>query len=226
MQLRNVDHDAWAEIQELMAGAPQQPRILLANQARRDSALEALQVTTGSFLGAMVAQCGALVLDEGWLRMLGSGAEGLPGIHEANNMEDGPPPFLEVAWDVLGGRFAINGGALDADPGEVCYWGPDTLSWTGIGGGYSAFVTWAMGEGPTSFYSSLRWPSWKAETSCLAPHLGLSLYPPPFTTEGVSIANTTRSAVPIAELHSFYAEMTHQLASLPPETMFGITAKD
>lgn len=209
-----------------MAAAPRQPRLLPANQGRRDSALEALQVTTGSFLGAMVAGCGALVLDDGWLRMLGSGAEALPGIHEANNMDDGPPPLLEVAWDVLGGRFAINGGALDADPGEVCYWGPDTLSWTGIGGGYSAFVTWALGEGPASFYSSLRWPCWTAETSSLAPHQGLSLYPPPFTTEGASISKTTRSAVTLAELHSFYADVSVQMARLPPETAFGITAGD
>jgi hypothetical protein len=56
--------------------------------------------------------------------------------------------WLEVAWDVMGGRFAINGGGLDAEVGEVCYWGPDSLDWTGIGGGHFGFVGWALGGGP------------------------------------------------------------------------------
>ena len=37
-------------------------------------------VSSGSLLGAMVRECGALLVDHGWLRILGAGAAGLPGV--------------------------------------------------------------------------------------------------------------------------------------------------
>ncbi len=170
-----------------------------------------MQVTTASFLGALAGECGAILIEHGWLRILGAGAQDLPGLHEVNRLSDGPPPFLEVAWDVLGGRFAINGGGLNAPPGEVCYWGPDTLDWTPIGGGHSAFVSWALTGGTTDFYDGLRWPGWKHEVGSLSSDQGLSLWPPPFTTEGRDLAVVSRGAVPLSELHSFYGDMARQL---------------
>jgi hypothetical protein len=120
----------------------------------------------------------------------------------------------------MGGRFAINGGGLDAEPGEVCYWAPDTLDWTGIGGGHSRFVGWALGGGLTDFYESLRWDGWEGEVAALAPDQGLSVYPPPFAREGRAIRAGSRKPVPIAELHGFYAEIATQLRELPHGSSF------
>jgi hypothetical protein len=218
-----VSDPAWPQIQALIEGAPSSVRVLTADEARRDVALEALQVTTASFLGAVVGECGALLVDHGWLRILGAGAAGLPGVHEANVLAGGPPPLLVVALDVLGGRFAINGGGLDAPLGEVCYWGPDTLDWSPIGGGHSAFITWALSEATTEFYSSLRWPGWQEEVSTLAPDSGLSLMPPPFTVEGRETARASRSPVPISELHAFYTDLARQLTETPDGSAFNLT---
>jgi hypothetical protein len=189
-------------------------------------ALEAVQVTVGSFLGALVAECGGLVIDDGWLRVLGAGAEGLPGVHEATPLAGEPPSHLDIAWDVLGGRFAINGGGLPAPQGEVCYFGPDTLSWTGIGGGHSAFVRWALSGGTTDFYASLRWPGWKDEVATLALDQGLSIYPPPFTAQGQDLATASRKPAPLSELHRFYDDMATQTAELPDGSTFRITTTD
>ena len=137
----------------------------------------------------------------------------------------GAPPLLEVAWDALGGRFAVNGGGLDAPPGAVCYWGPDTLDWTPIGGGHSAFVTWALSNSVAYFYSSLRWPGWEGEIDALAPDQGLSLWPPPFTAEGRDPAQVSHRAVPITELHGAYADLAQQLSETPPARFGALTVK-
>jgi len=210
--LRDVADPAWAQIASLIERAPSDVRVLPAELSRRDIALEALQVTSQSFLGALVGECGALLIDHGWLRILGAGAAGLPGVHEANPVSDGPPPLLEVAWDAIGGRFAINGGGLDAAPGAVCYWGPDTLEWQPIGGGHSAFITWVLSDATADFYAPLRWAGWEHEIESLAPDQGLSLWPPPFTAEGRKPDRVSRSAVPMTELHDVYAELAQQLS--------------
>ena len=49
------------------------------------------------------------------MRLLGGGA-GLPDLAAANDLgppgASGPPPWLTVGFDVLGGRFAVSGGGL------------------------------------------------------------------------------------------------------------------
>lgn len=211
---------AWPEIRHLIETATSAVRLLPADPARRDEALEALQVTTGSYLGALAGECGGLLVDNGWLRVLAAGTPDLPGLHQATALGSAPPPWLEVAWDVLGGRFAINGGGLAAEPGEVCYWGPDTLDWTPIGGGHSRFVGWALGGGLTDFYESLRWDGWEREVADLRPDQGLSVYPPPFAREGQTIGAGSRKPVPIAELHAFYADIAAQVRELPDGASF------
>lgn len=219
-QLRATAAPAWPEIQHLIETATTTVRLLSADRARRDEALEALQVTTGSYLGALAGECGGLLVDNGWLRVLAAGTPALPGLHQATSIDGAPPPWLDVAWDVLGGRFAINGGGLDAEQGEVCYWGPDTLDWIGIGGGHSRFVGWALEGGLTDFYESLRWDGWEREVADLGPDQGLSVYPPPFTREGRAIEAGSRRPVPIAELHGFHAEVATQVRELPQGASF------
>lgn len=210
----------------MIATAPLQVEVLPADRTACDTALETLQVTTASYLGAVTGNCGAILVDHHWLRILGAGAPNLPGIHEVNALVDGPPPLLDVAWDVLGGRFAVNGGGLDAQLGEVCYWAPDTLDWTPIGGGHSSFVSWALAGGMTDFYDGLRWDGWQRDVEPLAAGQGLSLLPPPFTAEGRDLAAVSRAPVPLTELHSIYAEFAEQLSGLADGSTFELKPSD
>jgi hypothetical protein len=186
-----------------------------------------LQVTTRSVLGALAFHCGGLVVDSGWLRILGGGSPGLPDLVTANGLQDavGPPPFLLVAYDVLGGRFAVDGGGLGVAPGEVCYWGPDTLAWTGLGAGHAAFVHWAVGgEGLAEFYASLRWDGWERVVREVPLSHGLSVLPPPFA-RGDDTA-PSRQAIPFAEVLGFYDEMARRLTGYPDGTAFSLHVVD
>jgi hypothetical protein len=94
-----------------------------------------------------------------------------------------PPGHLVVAYDVLGGVFAINHNDLPAQRGEVCYWGPDTLEWTPLGAGHTAFMEWVLSTGVAEFYRDLRWPGWETDVSGLSIDEGISVYPFLFTAE-------------------------------------------
>lgn len=121
------------------------------------------------------------MVDHGWLRILGGGAGKLPSLAQVNRLADPttqsePPSHLLVGYDVLGGRFAIDGGGLSINPGEVCYWGPDTLSWRGLEVGHGAFISSFMSGAARDFYSTLRWTGWENE-GLLPPTAGLKELP-------------------------------------------------
>lgn len=178
--------------------------------------LHRLQVSTGSALGALALNCGGLLVDDGWLRILGGGGDGLPDLATENGLTDPShtrraPEALVVAYDVLGGRFAIDGGGLGIATGDVCYWGADTLSWLGLGFGHAAFVSWALSGRLDDFYADVRWPNWQSETRALRSDQGLAVYPPPFAAESRPMEATSRRAVPFSELVYFYDSVAAQL---------------
>jgi hypothetical protein len=182
--------------------------VLPIEQPKGENALLRLQVTAHSTLGALALHTGGVLVEHGWLRLLGGGSADLPAINEPET-----PGFLVVALDVLGGRFAINGGALPGSPGEICYFGPDALEWQPLGAAHSAFVSWSVGGALDSFYEQLRWPGWQDELARLGPGQGLSFFPPLWSKEGrASLAQTSRKPVPLAELVSEHEDAARQLA--------------
>ncbi len=215
---------AWPALQQRLADSAVDVRVLPIAHDQGQRVLSALGVTEHSTLGALAANTGGLVVDHGWLRVLGGGHANLPDLVQANEIRAStPPPYLIVAYDALGGRFAIDGGGLEVEPGEVCYFGPDTLSWTGIGGGHTAFVDWALAGGLPDFYADLRWGGWEREVTALGLDQGLAIYPPPFTTEGRDIATAARRPVPLVELIDFYEDMARQLAGHADGSTFQLT---
>ena len=134
--------------------------------------LASLGVSDHSTLGALVANCGGVVIDHGWLRMFAGGSAAMPSLLEANRGTDHAiVDHLVVAFDILGGRFAINGNSDRAAPGEVCYFAPDTLEWFNLEWfnlewfnlemGHTEFVHWALGVNLEQFYRDFRWPGWE-----------------------------------------------------------------
>ncbi len=206
-ELTNVSHPAWNDISETIAQTPI-PVMVLPTETGGET-LYSLQVTIGSALGALAYNCGGILIDHGWVRLLGGGTSGLPSLATINNLNDpakvtAPPAYLVIGFDVLGGCFAIDGGGLGIAPGEVCYFAPDTLGWEPLSLGHGAFVQAFLSGATTKFYDSFRWPGWEEEVAQLQPDQGLSLFPPPSTREGQDLAMVTRRKVPIAELLDFY----------------------
>lgn len=195
--------------------------ILPVDIERGGRVLFALQVTAASALGALALNCGGLLVDHAWLRLLGGGTADLPDLATANGLGaptsgTSPPGSLVVAYDVLGGVFAIDGGTLEVAPGEVCYRAPDTLRWVSLGAGHGGFVQAALSGALTDFYADLRWPGWEEEVSALNLDQGLSVYPPPFTEQGRDIGSASRRPVAFTELLAFYDDMAIQVAAMEP----------
>jgi len=146
----------------------------------------------------MIENTSGIELDHSWLRLLGGkGDDGLPGIEEANRAAVG---LMVVAYDILGGVFALDGGAFGAGDGSVHYFAPDTLRWDNLELGHSDFAEAMFSGLITAFYEPLRWPGWEQEVARLAPTEGIAVYPFLFSEEGSNPATSQRSPVTLTEL--------------------------
>lgn len=215
---------AWPALQELIRRSSVPVTVLPVEREDGERTLYRLQVAASTTLGALALETGGLLVDSGWLRLLGGGYLGddgmLADLATANDLadpdEDVPAPSVfTVGQDILGGRFAVNNGALPGEPGKVCYWGPDTLEWTPLGITHTAFVEWALSGALAQFYQDLRWPDWVDEVKGLPPDQGLACYPFLFSDEGRDIAETLRIPVPFDELTILLEDLARQVGYLP-----------
>ena len=163
-----------------------------------------LQVTTLSTLGAIAYGTGGILIDGGWLRILGSGHPRLARNVAAWN-EGRSDGFLLVADDAVGGFFAINGGALGAELGAMYYLAPDTLQWETMGIGHTAFTQWAFTCRLHTFYEAMRWDGWAADVCDLPGDQCFNFYPFLFTQQG-STQTSSRRPVPVSEQYELHIE--------------------
>jgi hypothetical protein len=215
-ELTNTSEPAWPLVQQWIASAPH-VEVLPADPAKADAALVQLQVTVRSPMGAVVHQTGGLLIDHGWLRVLGSGSKrlsrSLPAWNDGKVPTDaaGRPTLVLVADDVLGSLFAVNGGALGDDLGKVFYLAPDTLQWENLSLGYSDFLAWALSPRLGEFYRDLRWPGWQDEVTKVPGDRALSVYPF-LWAEGAAIEERARKVVPLDEMYRLTMDMRQQLS--------------
>jgi hypothetical protein len=211
------DDSAWPLVREWIDAASNQVEVLQASDPSRSQALEETQVTTRSPMGAVVYETGGLLIDGGWLRILGSGhprlPRTLPGWNKGRTWNEGEsaPQILIVADDVLGGSFAINGGGLNGPTAHVHYFAPDRLAWEPLDCGYSEFLHWVLGGNIEKFYEEWRWPGWRAEVSELPGDKAFSIYPF-LWAKGPAIEKRSREVVPMAELFGLQIDIQRQLA--------------
>ncbi|MEU7902534.1 DUF2625 family protein [Actinoplanes sp. NPDC049118] len=205
-----MENSAWAEISALVAAAPYPVEALPADPERAAACLTALGITTGSWLGAVVARSGGLVIDRGWLRVLGGGHEGLPDVAAAMDADGGR---LVVAFDVMGGQFVWLPAESGAAP-TVHYFGPEDLEWQDLELGYGDWLHAMLTGAVTRFYEGLRWPGWEAEVAGVALDEGINALPPPWTREGKDLSAVSRRPIRLAELVSVHQEFARQLGLL------------
>ncbi|MCI0571310.1 MAG: DUF2625 domain-containing protein [Myxococcaceae bacterium] len=191
--------------------------ILPVDRQAGEATLVALQVTTRSPMGAVALESGGLLVDHGWLRILGSGHVRLSddlatwnGLRGEGVRPVTAPGALVVAYDVLGGFFAINGGALPGPVPHVFYLAPDTLKWEDLGRGYSDFLRFAFDADLARFYEGQRWPGWEMDVATLNGGQLFSFYPPLFTKEG-AVGTSARKPVPARESWGVALELARQV---------------
>ncbi|WP_225748210.1 DUF2625 domain-containing protein [Eikenella sp. Marseille-P7795] len=203
--LINTADPAWPLIQEWLAEAANPVEILPCDRAAAEAELVKTQVSTRSTMGAVVYETGGILIDHGWLRILGSGSPRLPrglgswNLGRTQSAPAAPAPYYLIADDAAGGYFALNGGGLDGTPGNVCYFAPDTLEWEDCELGYTDFLNWAFNGNLALFYENVRWPGWQQDAAALDGNSVYSFFPPLWSAEGANASQTTHRAVPIAE---------------------------
>jgi hypothetical protein len=213
--------DAWNQVRAWQAASRRSVEILDCRRADGEAALLAAQVTTRSPMGALALHSGGILIDGGWLRFLGAGNERIGGgLREWNESLGGAgldPPVGEallVAYDALGGWFAINGGRWPDRLGAIRYLTPDATGWQSLDVGYSGLLEWSMSDDLDRFYEAQRWPTWQSEVGSLEPDEAISIYPP-LGFEATPIADRSRRAVPARELWGLHQEIARQVADLP-----------
>lgn len=121
-----------------------------------------------------------------------------------NDLAAGPPKFLLVADDVVGGCYAIDGGAL-GKPGNIFYYAPDQLRWENTGKGYTDFLLFCLNGDLEKYYKDMRWPGWQTDIAPLKGDQGISIYPFP-CAQGPDFGSRHRGFVPMTELYGLYVE--------------------
>ena len=197
---------AWPEVEGWLREASNAVEVLPALPHAGVEALNALHVDERSTLGAIAGFTGGLIVDSGWLRVLGSGHARLPGsILDWNGLGQRRrvatvAGALIVAHDLIGGLFAVNAGGLPCEPGELHHFSLERRRWEPMSMGYTGFIRWVCDGDLAGFSNDLRWPDWEDDAEGLGGDQGLHLWPPPWAVAAPKLVDSARRILPMDEL--------------------------
>ena len=215
-ELINTTDPGWDLIQEWLKDATNQYEILPKEALRAERELVQAQVTTRSTMGAIIYETGGILIDHGWIRILGSGSPQLDrGIMEWNTGKTftsatEQPTHLLIADDVIGGYFALNAGGIGDEPGMVYYLPQDTLQWENLGCGYSDFIGWALNGDLQKFYQTFKWKGWQIDLENMNGNQTVAFYPF-LWTKYTDFEELSRAIVPTTEHYMLTLDMQKQL---------------
>ncbi|HWB23943.1 MAG TPA: DUF2625 domain-containing protein [Chitinophagaceae bacterium] len=216
-QLINRQDPGWPVVKQWIDSATNKVQVLPADTVKAKDALYKTQVTTRSIMGAIVFSTGGILIDNGWIRILGSGSpvmkRTLPDWNKgkAFNEFGDPPAFYLVADDAAGGYFAINYGGFGADTGNIYYLSPDDLEWDSLGMNYEDFIWFCFTGDLTKFYEGIRWASWKKDIQGLKADEVFHILPPLWSKEGKDVNKSFRKPVPAEEEFFFMLDLQKQM---------------
>ncbi|SHH21666.1 Protein of unknown function DUF2625 [Chryseobacterium oranimense] len=222
-KMRSIDElidnkdPGWAIVKGWINSAKNKIEILPVDTIKAKDALYKTQVTTHSPMGAIVYMTGGLLVDHGWIRILGSGSSklsrSLPEWNRGKTFDDygQPTPYLLIADDAIGGIFILNGGGLGSDLGKVYYLAPDNLEYEPLDLTYSDFLNFCFNNNLDEFYKDYRWKNWKNDVAKLKSDQVFSFFPYLWTEQGKNINKVSKKEVPIEENYRLTFEYRKQL---------------
>jgi hypothetical protein len=196
-------HDpAWPIIKDMISKAINAVEVLPRDTAKANKVLVNSQFNLDYSMGAVIYYTGGILVDSGWIRILGSGSpklkRDLPGwnLGKSIGKYGEQKGFYLVGDDAIGGFFALNWGGLDsADQGKVFYLNPSLLEWESTGLPYTAWLQWCFDADLKAVYKGLRWKSWRLDMHYLKGDQAFHFMPPLFTKEGSDIEKDMRTPV-------------------------------
>lgn len=223
-ELINKTDPAWPIVRKWIDSAKNKVEALDLDTAKAKEVLFNMQVSTYSTLGAVIYNTGGIMVDNGWIRILGSGSTRLNrSVSEWNKGKSikeygDQPDYLLVADDAIGGFFAINYGAFGADLKNIYYLAPNSLNWEPLGFGYGEFVLFCFDSDLSAFYKGLRWSTWNQFIGNLDGSKSYSFRPYLWTEEGKDIEKCTRKLVLTEELFKFNTDKQKELVQKSKES--------
>jgi len=215
--LVNIKDPGWPFVQQMIDSATNKVEVIPCDTTRSKDALYKTQVTTRSPMGAVIYRTGGILVDNGWIRILGSGSKkidrSLPDWNKGKSFKEfgETASFLLIADDAVGGFFAINGGAFGKDKGKTYYLSPDRLVWEPLDLTYTDFLLFCFNNDLNEFYEKLRWVNWKKDVSKLAGNKVFNFSPVLWSTEGKDINKNVRRKIPVEEQFQFNMQSRQQL---------------
>lgn len=216
-ELINKDEPGWPIVNEWIGLAKNKVEVLPCDRQKSEEALVHTQVTTRSLMGAVVYETGGLLIDNGWIRILGAGGDrmkrSLPEWNKRKTFNEYGeiPPYLLIADDAIGGFYALNGGFLGKDGGNIYYFAPDSLQWEPMDMGYSQFLLFCFETDMNQFYADFRWDGWIDDVKNLHPDYSYNFFPFLWTKEGKDINNVSRKVISVEEVYDFNMEMKNTI---------------
>lgn len=206
--LINKTDPAWPLVKKWIDSAKNKVEVLPVDSLKAKETLHKAQVSTYATLGSVIYNTGGIMVDNGWIRILGSGSGRLnrdvAGWNKGKTIKEygDKIPYLLIADDAVGGFFAINYGGLGKDIKNVYYLEPNSLTWQPLGAGYGEFLVFCFDSDLSKFYKGLRWNSWNQFIGNLD---GTKTYSfrPYLWEEGTDIDKATRKLVGIEEMYRF-----------------------
>lgn len=157
-----------------------------------------LKVTTRSILGSLAYHTGGVLIDHGWIRVLGSGNKDFPRDVFSWNNDSNKSGLYLVADDAAGGFYAINGGAFPGQTNFIYYWAPDSMEWENLELKFSDFFSWLLSADLNSFYEGIRWEGWQEDMNIISTDQCGTFYPFLWTEQG-NCNTSSRGVIPISE---------------------------
>ncbi len=207
-ELINKDEDAIKLIMAWKNAAKNKIQILANDSLRSNEALFNTQISTRSPMGAIVFHTGGILIDNGWIRIYGSGSEklnrNLPNWNKGKTFQNfgDKPGYLIIADDAVGGFFLLNGGDLGNDLGKIYYLSPDNNEYEQLDLTYTEFINFCFSGNIDVFYRDLRWKNWEDDFKKLSANEAFIFYPYLWTKEGRDINKVEKNKASIEEIYT------------------------
>ena len=216
-ELLNITDPGWPFVQKMIDSAKNKIEVLPCDTNKAKLALYQTQVSSRSPMGAIIYNTGGMLIDGGWIRILGSGSKiinrTLPDWNKGKSYKNFGeiPGYYLIADDAVGGFFAVNNGFLGKATGKVFYLSPDRLIWESLDMTYTDFLYFCFSDNLNNFYENLRWPNWKKDIAKLEGDKVFNFYPYLWTKEGKDINKNKRKIIPVDEQFQFNMQSRKQL---------------
>jgi hypothetical protein len=216
-ELINRTDPGWPFVQQMIDSAKNAVEVLPRDSSKIEEALYQTQVTTRSPMGAVIYTTGGILVDGGWIRILGSGHSKLtrtvPSWNKGKAFVDfgDKASYLLIADDAVGGFFALNGGKFGKDVGNIYYLSPDRLIWEPLEFTYTQFLAFCFSGELDEFYGKLRWTNWKKDVAKLNGNSVFNFHPVLWSKEGKDINRNKRKKIAVGEQYEFNMSSRRQL---------------